>query len=164
MSGFLAGAVITTFFAPAVKCFAASSRFVKSPVDSKTTSTPSDFQGSWAGSFTESTWNSSLSTVIRSPLAEISALRLPRIESYLSRCASVLAFVRSLTATMSIPLSPMAARMMLRPMRPNPLIPTFTAIANSSAAALAIRMCPVAAPKQLIVVNALRGGQTAGYS
>ena len=27
MSGFLAGAVITTFFAPAVRCFAASSRF-----------------------------------------------------------------------------------------------------------------------------------------
>ena len=164
MSGFLAGAVITTFLAPAVRCFAASSRFVNRPVDSNTTSTPSDFQGSCAGSFTDSTWNSSLSTVILSPVAEMSALRLPRIESYLSRCASVVAFVRSLTATMSIPLSPMDARMMLRPMRPNPLIPTFTAITNSSAAALAVRMCPFAAPKPLILVNALRRGQTADYS
>jgi hypothetical protein len=40
----------------------------------------------------------------------------------------VLAFVRSLTATMSMSLSPIAARMMLRPIRPNPLIPTLTAI------------------------------------
>jgi hypothetical protein len=65
---------------------------------------------------------------------------------------------------MSIPLSPIDARMMLRPMRPNPLIPTFTAITNSSAAALAVRMCPFAAPKPLILVNALRRGQTADYS
>ena len=49
-----------------------------------------------------STWNSSPSTVMRSPLAVMSAFRLPRIESYLSRCASVSASVRSLTATMSI--------------------------------------------------------------
>ena len=152
MSGFLAGAVITTFFAPAVMCFAALSRSVKMPVDSNTTSTPSAFHGSCAGSFIDRTWNSSPPTVIRSPWAEMSVLRLPRIESYLRRCARVLASVRSLTATMSMFLSPMAARMMLRPMRPNPLIPTFTAIANSSAAALASRMRPTAAPKPLIVV------------
>src|SRR5690242_472179 len=58
------------------------------------------------------------------------ALRFPRIESYFRRCANVLALVRSLTATMSMFLSPIAARMMLRPIRPNPLIPTFTAIAE----------------------------------
>ena len=102
MSGFFAGAVITTFFAPAVRCFAASSRLVKRPVDSNTTSTPSAFHGSCAGSFIDRTWNSSPPTVIRSPFAEMSALRLPRIESYLRRCASVLASVRSLTATMSM--------------------------------------------------------------
>ena len=54
----------------------------------------------------------------------MSAFRLPRIESYLSRCASVAASVRSLTATMSMSSCAIAARMMLRPIRPNPLIPT----------------------------------------
>jgi len=39
---------------------------------------------------------------------------LPSTESYFSRCASVLAFVRSLTATKSISLSPSAARRMFR--------------------------------------------------
>ena len=130
-SGLFAGAVMTTFFAPASRCLAAASRLVKMPVDSNTTSTPSAFHGSCAGSFSESTWNSSPSTVIRSPLAEMSALRLPRIESYLSRWASVSALVRSLTATMSIESSSIAARMMFRPIRPNPLIPTLTAILRS---------------------------------
>ena len=36
------------------------------------------------------------------------------------------------TTTMSMPLSSIAARMMLRPMRPNPLIPTLMAIYVSS--------------------------------
>ena len=45
-----------------------ASRLVKRPVDSNTTSTPSDFHGSCAGSLTDSTWNSSPSTVIRSPV------------------------------------------------------------------------------------------------
>src|SRR6188768_1386810 len=49
-SGFFAGAVMMTFFAPAARCFAALSRSVKRPVDSKTTSTPRSFQGSCAGS------------------------------------------------------------------------------------------------------------------
>ena len=132
MSGFFAGAVMTTFFAPAARCFAALSRSVKSPVDSNTTSTPRSFHGSCAGSFTDRTWNSSPSTVIRSPFAEMSPFRLPRIESYLSRCASVAALVRSLTATKSRSFDPSAARMMLRPMRPNPLMPTLMAILSSS--------------------------------
>ena len=67
-----------------------------------------------------------------SPVASTLACRLPSTESYFSRCASVAAFVRSLTATKSMSLSPSAARMMLRPMRPNPLMPTFTAIRCSS--------------------------------
>jgi hypothetical protein len=54
--------------------------------------------------------------------------RLPRIESYLSRCARVLGSVRSLTATKSRFLSASAVRRTLRPMRPNPLMPTFTAM------------------------------------
>src|SRR5687767_12957398 len=111
-------------------CLAASSRLVKRPVDSNTTSTPRSFHGNCAGSLMERTWKSSLFTVIRSPLAEMSAFKLPRIESYFSRCASVSAFVRSLTATKSKFASPIAARMMLRPMRPNPLIPTLIAISE----------------------------------
>ena len=127
-SGFFAGAVMMTFFAPAARCFAAASRSVNSPVDSNTTSTPRSFHGSCAGSFTDSTWNVSPSTEILSPSALIFDFRLPRIESYLSRCASVAAFVRSLTATKSRSFDPSDARMMLRPMRPNPLMPTFMAM------------------------------------
>src|ERR1019366_7598326 len=47
--------------------------------------------------------------------------------SYLSRCAIVAMSPRSLAATISMPRSPseaLAARQKLRPMRPNPLIPT----------------------------------------
>ncbi len=65
-------------------------------------------------------------------VAFTSACRLPSTESYFSRCASVFELVRSLTATKSTSFCPIAARMMLRPMRPNPLIPTFTAIASSA--------------------------------
>src|SRR5205807_2153808 len=96
--------------------------------DSNTTSTPRSFHGSCAGSLTDRTLNASPSTVIVSSLASTAACRLPSTESYLSRCASVCALVRSLTATKSMLLSPSAARMMLRPIRPNPLIPTRTAI------------------------------------
>src|SRR3954451_8647460 len=51
------------------------------------------------------------------------------MESYLSRCARVLASVRSLTPTksMSAPAA-FAARKRLRPMRPKPLMPTRTAM------------------------------------
>ena len=62
----------------------------------------------------------------------MSALRLPRIESYFSRCASVAVSVRSLTATMSMSSNGSAARMMLRPIRPNPLIPTLMAMLSDS--------------------------------
>ena len=52
--------------------------------------------------------------------------------------------------------------MMLRPIRPNPLIPTLTAIVKSPPlTALAARMCPRDASKPLIVMNGLHGGQTA---
>src|SRR3954466_3129773 len=66
-----------------------------------------------------------------SSLASTLACRLPRTESYFSRCASVCALVRSLTATKSMFLSPSAARMMLRPIRPKPLIPTLTDMQSS---------------------------------
>src|SRR5579864_2802094 len=50
------------------------------------------------------------------------------MESYLSRWPSVLASVRSFTATTSIEESPSVVRKILRPMRPNPFIATFTGI------------------------------------
>ena len=68
-----------------------------------------------------------------SPCTSTLDFRLPSTESYFSRCASVAALVRSLTATKSISLLPSAARMMLRPIRPNPLIPTLTAITPPTA-------------------------------
>ena len=68
-SGLFAGAVMTTFFAPAARCLAASSRLVNSPVDSNTTSTPRSFHGSCAGSRSDSTLNSSPSTAMLSSLA-----------------------------------------------------------------------------------------------
>jgi hypothetical protein len=51
-SGSVAGAEMTTFFAPASRCLLAASRLVNRPVDSTTTSTPRSFQGSSAGSRT----------------------------------------------------------------------------------------------------------------
>src|SRR5687768_11422058 len=66
-----------------------------------------------------------------SPSAFTSSSRLPRIESYFSRWARVAASVMSLTATNSISLSCSAARRMLRPMRPNPLMPTRMAMLTS---------------------------------
>src|SRR5262245_35302418 len=119
-------------------------------------STPSDFHASCAGSMIERTWNSSPSTVIRSLVEEIWAFRLPRIESYLSRWASVSALVRSLTATISMDGSPIAARMMLRPMRPNPLIPTLTAIRRYL---LAIDYFGYSWLKLFILVNGVQGVQ-----
>jgi hypothetical protein len=46
---------------------------------------------------------------------------------------------------------------MLRPMRPNPLIPTLTAISNSL---YEPRLGAWCRPKQLILVNAFEDGQT----
>ena len=102
-SGFFAGAVMMTFFAPAARCFAALSRSVKSPVDSNTTSTPRILPRQLRRVLHRQ--HLELVACRRrcvSPLAVMSAFRLPRIESYLSRCASVVAFVRSLTATKSM--------------------------------------------------------------
>src|SRR5437764_4799195 len=48
-SGFFAGALINTLFAPALlKCGSALSRLVKNPVDSRTTSTSNFFHGKFA--------------------------------------------------------------------------------------------------------------------
>src|SRR4051812_20607976 len=122
---------MTTFLAPASRCLAAASRLVNSPVDSTTTSTPRSFHGSSAGSRTASPLKPLPSTTISSSVEDTEYGRRPRIESYLSRCASVALSVMSLTATISISVLPACfcastARQKLRPIRPNPLTPTRT--------------------------------------
>ena len=126
MSGSFATAVITTFFAPACRCLDEVSLSRKTPVDSTTMSTPISPHGSAAGSFTEHTRISRPSTKIASPFAVTSASSAPCTESCLSRCASVLASARSLTATTSMSFARRAARKNTRPIRPNPLTPTRT--------------------------------------
>src|SRR5581483_2852259 len=97
----------------------------KMPVDSTTTSTPSSFHGSEAGSLIAHTRISRPLTKMASPLDVTSAFRLPCTESCLSRWARVLASARSLTPTTSMsPLASSAVRKNTRPMRPNPLTPT----------------------------------------
>src|SRR5436190_18867332 len=121
-----------TFCAPASRCLAASSRFVKKPVDSITTSTPRSPQGSAAGSFSANTLSSLPSKRIASSVASTSPGNGPRIESYLSRWASVPVSVMSLTPTqsMSAPFACAALNTFL-PIRPKPLIPALTDIRPS---------------------------------
>src|ERR1700689_3817816 len=69
-----------------------------------------------------------LSMVMQSGPAVILLGRLPRMESYFSRCASVFGSVRSLTATNSRLGSLSEVRSTLRPMRPKPLMPTLIAM------------------------------------
>ena len=66
-----------------------------------------------------------------SPAALKGTVRLPRIESYLSKCASVAVSVMSLTATTSTSWCARAARRMLRPIRPKPLMPTLMAMTRA---------------------------------
>src|SRR3954470_12265215 len=130
-SGSVAGAEMTTFFAPASRCFAASSRLVKKPVDSSTTSTPRSPHGSFAGSRSARTLISLPSTIRPSPRTSTSPGYGPRMESYLNRWASVALSVMSLTATHSMSVSfARPARSTFRPMRPKPLIPTRTGMCS----------------------------------
>ena len=123
-SGSVAGAEMTTFFAPASRCFCAPSRLVKKPVDSITTSTSRSRQGSAAGSRSASPRISLPPTLSEPPSTSTSSGNLPSTESYRRRCAIVFTSPRSLNATISKSPRSCAARKKLRPMRPNPLIPT----------------------------------------
>src|SRR5713226_3868499 len=131
ISGSLAGAVITTFLAPACRCLVVVALSRKTPVDSTTMSTPSSLQGRAAGSLAEQTRTSRPLTKMASPLWVTSASRMPCTESYLSRWARVLASARSLTATTSSSGAVSAARKKTRPIRPNPLTPTRTPMMDS---------------------------------
>src|SRR3954454_7938401 len=133
MSGSVAGAEMTTFLTLPPRCLAASSRLVKKPVDSMTTSAPRLSHGSAPGSRSDRTRRTSPSTTMSLPSTSTVPGYGPRMESYLSRCARVLASVRSLTATnsMSAPAA-LAARKKLRPIRPKPLMPTRTAMGSGA--------------------------------
>ena len=106
----------------------------KGPVASRTMSTPSSSHGSFDGSGSDRTRTGSPEMCRRSSSVRTSPGKIPWTESYLKRCASVSASVRSLTATnsRSSVFRPMAARRMSRPIRPNPLIATRAATACSS--------------------------------
>ena len=132
-SGSVAGAEMTTFFAPASRCFCAPSRLVKNPVDSRTTSTPSSPHGSAAGSRSESIFICSPPALMTPSPSDTSPGNGPSVESYFRRCAIVAASPRSLTATISTSApSACCARKKFRPMRPKPLMPTRTAIVPRS--------------------------------
>src|SRR5579862_78333 len=125
MSGSVAGAEMTTFCAPASRCFCAPSRSVKNPVDSRTTSTSRSRHGRLAGSRSASPVSSLPATFNEPPETSTSCGNVPSTESCLRRCAIVPASPRSLYATTSKSASrSSAARKKLRPIRPNPLIPT----------------------------------------
>src|SRR5947208_1452655 len=132
MSSPLAGALITTFWAPASMCFEALSRSVNSPVDSTTISTPSSFHGRLAGSRSAVTRIGLPSMTRSSPSARTSPSNLPSTESYFNRWASVLVSVMSFTETTSKS-APcfLAARRKFRPIRPKPLIPILTVMVPS---------------------------------
>ena len=128
MSSFFAGAEMITFFTLPRRCLRAPSASVNLPVDSTTICAPTDSQFRLAGSFSAKTLILLLPILMVFSLACISSLRLPRTESYFSKCASVFASVRSLTATNSIFGLLSAVRTTFLPIRPNPLIPTLIAI------------------------------------
>src|ERR1035441_4631386 len=94
MSSLLAGAVMMTFFTGPRRCCLASSALVNLPVASMTTCAPTDSQSSLEGSLSAKTRMLLASTLMEFAVAEISFFKLPRMESYFRRCASVLGSVR----------------------------------------------------------------------
>src|SRR5262249_14514225 len=135
MSSFLAGAEMMTFLTGPPRCFLACSPSVNFSVDSMTTWAPTDSQLRAAGSFSENTFSGLPLIKMQSLAALMSCLRLPRMESYLSRWARVPGLVKSLTATNSSVGSSIAVRNTLRPILPKPLMPNFTAICAHSSQA-----------------------------
>src|ERR1041384_5529203 len=86
-SGLFAGALITTFRAPLVRCCLAASPSVKclSPVDSMTMSTPRSFQGNFVWSFSESTFSGFPFTMREPSLTSTLPEKFPTTESCFKR-------------------------------------------------------------------------------
>ena len=122
------------------RCFSASARFVKRPVDSIATSTPSSAQGRSAGSRSETNLISCPPTVIESSPASTGTSSVaehgvvPEQVRHRLRVADVVRRPRSRSRR------PAAswARRKFRPMRPKPLIPTLV-FAISSPSRLVVR-------------------------
>src|SRR5882757_8573719 len=132
-SALSAGAETSTRLAPAVRCAEALSFAVKMPVHSSAMSMPRSFHGKVLGSRTAVTLIWPLPRLIESPSTVTVPGKRPCTESKRKRWALVSTGPRSLMPTTSISLRPDSAmaRSMLRPMRPNPLIATRTAICLS---------------------------------
>ncbi len=106
MSGFFAGAEMSTFSAPASRCFKAPSLSLNLPEDSMARYTSRSLQGSLSGSDSYRTFNSFPSTMMASSPTLTLKGGLPWTLSYLRRCARVFAsplFIA--TKSMSSPLS-----------------------------------------------------------
>ena len=101
-----AGALMTTFPAPASKCKPAFSALVKTPVDSTTTSIFNLPHGKSAG-FRSAVICTSWPFTINCPLeTDTSPSNRPWMLSNFSKCAKVATSVRSLMATTRIPSRP----------------------------------------------------------
>src|SRR5258705_7739983 len=124
------GADTSTRLAPAVRCATALALALKMPVHCSAMSTPSVFQGSFVGSRSAETLILPLPTLIESPSTVTVPGKRPCTESKRSRWALVSTGPRSLMPTTSISVRPDSAmaRSTLRPIRPNPLIATRTAM------------------------------------
>src|SRR5665213_3018282 len=124
------GAETSTRLAPAVRWAEALALALKMPVHSSAMSMPSSFQGKVLGSRTAVTLILPLPRLIESPSTVTVPGKRPCTESKRSRWALVSTGPRSLMATTSISrrLASKMARRTLRPIRPNPLIATRTAI------------------------------------
>src|SRR6185295_9145328 len=134
------GAETSTRLAPAVRCATALALALKMPAHSSAMSTPSSFHGSLEGSRSAETLILPLPRLSESPSTVTMPGNRPCTESKRSRCALVSTGPRSLIPTTSISLRPDSAmaRKILRPMRPNPLIATRTAMLVSPLIAGAI--------------------------
>src|SRR5580765_1602875 len=153
----LPGAEMMTIGAPASRCCAALSLLVNRPVDSTTTSTPSSPHGRAVGSRSARILSVLPSTLMPSPTSSTSPSYVPRIVSYFNRWAISSTDSRSLAATksMSAPRS-FAARKKLRPILPNPLMPTLIVMGSSLAREepmLAIRLESGSGPSASIHVS-----------
>lgn len=116
--------------APPATCFMQSSFEVKMPVDSSTKSTPRSPHGNSAGSFFANILISLPLTTMASSFAWTDPSKGPYVLSYLSKCASVFASVKSFMAATSNADSFRSTLNTLRPIRPNPLIPIFIAMVH----------------------------------
>ena len=134
-SASLAGAEMITRRAPAAMWAAALARLVRRPVLSITTSMPSSRQGNSAGWGSINIVTGEEPTIIVSCSTDTGTGKCPWTESRASSRASASGSPRSLTAATSTSWGDFrAARRKARPVRPNPLIATLTAIVDLSIA------------------------------